>query len=403
MLYVLAAAAAIWCIVRLFLAIFRWDWLSQYPRLYLDLLGRWTGAEYDSNIRKKTIIKFSVWVVVICVGTVIMAVTMVNSYRDVGKLADYTQVNTGETLPLAGGELVFQYLVEDNEIVIVRNNAGLEQFGNYIVKADTHDYDEALVAFTGVFTNTTDQTLVVSNEDIRMFGIPTDVSQGHKFKGLWMADHKTDGDGNMVLAPGEEAFLYFWAVLNKDRQTQPYAYVVQDGEHFYRLNMDSLESVAAGELTAQNTYRAVWETAENAKELVYDETYHVENIGDVTLRGGQLRGRARAAWEAQMQGEDGISSDKQLYFELVMEVESPYKLWSSTLEQWMSIVVTTKDDICWEGAEYDIKERKDPVNEGENYSCEVHYMVLVPGNTDELQVILSMGGDNYIGVLILEE
>ena len=328
---------------------------------------------------------------------------MVNSYRDVGKLADYTQVNTGETLPLAGGELVFQYLVEDNEIVIVRNNAGLEQFGNYIVKADTHDYDEALVAFTGVFTNTTDQTLVVSNEDIRMFGIPTDVSQGHKFKGLWMADHKTDGDGNMVLAPGEEAFLYFWAVLNKDRQTQPYAYVVQDGEHFYRLNMDSLESVAAGELTAQNTYRAVWETAENAKELVYDETYHVENIGDVTLRGGQLRGRARAAWEAQMQGEDGISSDKQLYFELVMEVESPYKLWSSTLEQWMSIVVTTKDDICWEGAEYDIKERKDPVNEGENYSCEVHYMVLVPGNTDELQVILSMGGDNYIGVLILEE
>lgn len=261
MFYVLVAAAVIWCFVRLFLAIFRWDWLSQHPRLYLDLLGRWRGAEYDSNIRKKTIIKFSIYLVLACV---VMAI-MVNNYRDVGKLEDYTQVNAGETLPLAGGELSFRYQVEDNEIVIVRNNAGLGQFGNYIVKADAHDYDEALVAFTGVFTNTTDETLVVSNEDIRMFGIPTDVDRGYKFEGSWMADHKTDGDGNMVLVPGEKAFLYFWAVLNKDRKTQPYAYVIQDGEHFYRLNMDSLESVAAGELTAKNTYTAACESAETEK------------------------------------------------------------------------------------------------------------------------------------------
>lgn len=403
MIYLLGAVAVVWCVVRLLLAIFRWDWLSQHPRLYLDLLGRWTGAEYDSNIRKKTIIKFSVWVAAVCIGVVVITVTTVNNYRDVQKLADCIQVNAGETLPLAGGELSFRYRVEDNKIVIVRNNAGAGLFGNYTVKADTHDYGEALVAFTGVFTNTTDQTLIVSNEDIKVFGIPTDTAQGYKFKGSWVADHKTDGDGNMVLAPGEDAFLYFWAVLNKDRQTQPYAYVVQDGEHFYRLDMDSLETAVAGELTAQNTYMAVRETMDDAKELAYDVTYHGENIGDVTLVDTNLLGSAMAAWNAYLKGEDDSSSEEPLYIELVMEVESPNKLWDSTLEQWMSILVMTEDDICWEGAEYDIKERKDPVNEGENYSCEVHYTVQVPGDADRLQIVLSMGGDNYTGVLILEE
>ncbi len=398
MICVLVIAAMIWCIAGLLLAIFRWDWLSQHPLLYLDRLGRWSGAEYDPNIRKRTIIKFSICLALGCVG----AVLMLNNYRDVQKLADYTQVNAGETLPLAGGELSFTYLVEDNEIVIVRNNAGMGVFGNYTVKADTHDYGEALVAFTGVFTNTTDQTLVVPNEDIKVFGIPTDTAQGYKFKGSWMADHKTDGDGNMVLAPGENAFLYFWAVLNKDRQTQSYAYVIQDGEHFYRLNMDSLEPAAAGELTAQNTYTAVWETIDDAKELAYDETYHANNIGDVTLVDTNLIGSAMSAWNASLKGEDDSSSEEPLYLELVMEVESPNKLWDSALKQWMSILVMTEDDICWEGAEYRIKERKDPVNEGENYSCEVHYTVLVPGDADKLQIVLSMGGDSYTGVLILE-
>ena len=103
MICVLVIAAMIWCIAGLLLAIFRWDWLSQHPLLYLDRLGRWSGAEYDPNIRKRTIIKFSICLALGCVG----AVLMLNNYRDVQKLADYTQVNAGETLPQRIRPLLF--------------------------------------------------------------------------------------------------------------------------------------------------------------------------------------------------------------------------------------------------------------------------------------------------------
>ena len=386
MIYVMGAAV-VWCIVLLLLAIFRWDWLSRHPRLYLDRFGRWRGAEYDSNIRIKTIIKLCIILGLVGVVTAVIA----NNYRNIQKLADYIQANAGEALPLAGGELVFDGRVEGNEIVIVRNNAATGLFGNYIVSADTHDYEEALVAFTGIFTNTTDQTLVVSSKDIKMSGIPTDTGHGYIFKGFWMADHKTDRDGNMQLAPGESAFLYFWAVLNKDEKTYPYAYVVQDGEYFYRLNMDSLKPVAAGELAAQNTYAAIWETIEEARDLDFGETYHGEYIGDVTLTDAWLKDGSMV-WDGAPQ-----------YLDLVMKVESPNQLWDTTLKQWMTVLTVTDDGPCWEEAGFDIRERKDPVNEGENYSCEVHYIVSVPENADTLLIILSMGGDNYIMTASLEE
>ena len=372
--------AVAWAVMILLLAIFRWDWLSRHPRLYLDRLGRWTDAEYDPKIRIKTIIKFAAGIVLACV----LIALLLNNYAGVRKLAEYTEVNAGEALPLAGGELVFSDRVEGNDIIIVRNNTRTGQYGNYVVSADTRDYKEALVAFTGIFTNTTDQTLVVSNEDIKMFGVPTDASRGYKFKGFWMADRRTDGDGNVELAPGESAFLYFWAVLNKDKQTYPYAYVVQDGENYYRLNMDSLRPVAAGELTAQNTYAAILEAAENTKELIPGETCHGANIGDVTLKDVWLK-------DAGM-----LMGSESLYLDIVLEIESSGKLWESTLEQWMSILVLTDGSICWEGAEFSIKERKDPVNEGGNYSCEVHYMLPVPENVQKVQIILSMGGDYYV-------
>lgn len=376
----ISVIAAVWCVILLLLAIFRWDWLSEHPWLYLDRLGRWSGAEYHPKARMKAIIKFSIILALLCVSAVLFA----NNYRNVRKLADYTEVNAGEALPLAGGELVFSDWVEDNEIIIVRNNARTGQYGNYIVRANTRDYKEALVAFTGIFTNTTDQTLVISGEDIKMSGVPTDVERGYKFNGSWAADHKVDENGNVELAPGESAFLYFWAVLNKDKQTQSYAYVIQDGENYYRLNMDSLRPVASGELTARNTYAAVLEDAENVKDLVLGETYYGANIGDVTLKNIWLK-------------DAGAFIDGKVILDIVMEVESAGKLWDSTLEQWMSILILADDSICWEGAEFSIKERKDPVNEGENYSCEVHYLLFVPENIQNVKIVLSMGGDNYVG------
>lgn len=381
MVYMIGVAilAIAWCVMILLLAIFRWDWLGRHPRLYLDRLGIWRDAEYDPKIRIKTIIKFAVFIALECV----LIAVLVNNYMSIRKLADYTEVNAGEALPLAGGELVFSDRVEGNEITIVRNNARTGQYGNYIVSADTRDYKEALVAFTGIFTNTTDQTLIISGEDIKMSGVPTEVERGYKFNGSWAADHKVDGNGNVELAPGESAFLYFWAVLNKDKQTQSYAYVVQDGENYYRLNMDSLRPVAAGELTAQNTYAAVLEAAENIEDLVYGETYYGANIGNVTLKDVWLK-------------DAGALMDGRMVLDIVMDVESANKLWDSTLEQWMSILVLADGNICWEGAEFSIKERKDPVNEGENYSCEVHYLLFVPENVQKVQIILSMGGDYYL-------
>ncbi len=147
--------------------------------------------------------------------------------------------------------------------------------------------------------------------------------------------------------------------------------------------MDSLQSVTAGELKAQNTYAAVLEDAENIKDLVYGETYYGANVGNVTLKDIWLK-------------DAGAFMDGRMILDIVMEVESANKLWDSTLEQWMSILVLADDSICWEGAEFSIKERKDPVNEGENYSCEVHYLLLVPENVQKVQIILSMGGDYYV-------
>lgn len=121
------------------------------------------------------------------------------------------------------------------------------------------------------------------------------------------------------------------------------------------------------------------------------ETFHGQNIGDVTLKGVWLRDDVMFPGAAP------------LYFHLMMEVESPYKLWDSTLEQWMSILVMAKDNIYWEEAQFVIRERQDPASEGDNYRCEVHYMVPVPKNINQFEIVLSMGGDNYTGVLVFEE
>lgn len=374
--------AILWCVMILLLAIFRWDWLKRYPRLYLDRWGRWMDAEHNPNIRKRTIIKFSVF---LALGSVLMAIVIYN-YVGVLKLEDYTEVNAGEVLPLAGGELVFRDRVADDEIVIVRNDAASGQYGNYIVRADTHDYGEALVAFTGIFTNTSEQTLVLSNEDIQMSGVPTDPGQGYKFKGSWMADHKTDGEGRVELAPGESAFLYFWALLNKDKKTYPYAYVIQDGENYYRLNLNSLRPAAAKALTALNTYEALQGTLESAEELAPGDTCYGENLGYVTLEDIRVP-----------DGSDLFWSSGGPCLELVLDIESAGKLRQvATLEQWLTILVLADDSICWEDAEFSIKEQKDPANEGENYSARVHYEIPVPERVRSFQIIMSMGGNTYV-------
>lgn len=374
--------AILWCVMILLLAIFRWDWLKRYPRLYLDRWGRWMDAEYNPNIRKKTIIKFSAVLVLMCV---LMAIVIYN-YVGVLKLEDYTEVNAGEALPLAGGELVFRDWVVDDEIAIVRNSAATGQYGNYTVMAYAHSSGEALVAFTGILTNTTGQTLVISREDIKMWGVPTDPGHGYKFKGSWMADHKTDGEGKVELAPGESAFLYFWAVLNKDEKTFPYAYVIQDGENYYRLNLDSLRPAAAGILTALNTYEALQETLGSAEELALGDTCYGENLGYVTLEDIQFK-----------EGNGLLQNRLKPFMELVLDIESAGRLSSAeALEQWMTILVLADDGICWEDAGFSIKEQKEPAKEGDNYSAEVHYEVAVPERVRSYQIIISTGGNTYV-------
>lgn len=383
--------ALAWAVGILLLAIFKWDWLEKHPLLYLDRLHLWMGSEYDSNIRKKTILKFSV---IIMLGTVIFII-MASNYFDNVKLKDYTEVNAGEAVPLAGGELVLRDWVIGDSITILQWNPIDGEFRKSVEKAEVHAYGEALLAFTGILTNPTQEPITVSEKDIRMFGVPADISQGARFNGSWKADHNADADGNVSLAPGESVFLYFWAVLNKDKQAYPFVYVIHDGENYYKVNMNSLQPTAAEELEALNTYDAMQQIMDHGEELVLGNSYECRNLGNVTLQEilfqeisgiptGELFRRGKAPEKGNV------------FMDLVLEIESANQITAnSQVTNWLITAVTADGRLCTEAVEIDIGEQEKLIGVAQGYLNEVHYQIQVPEDAQDIRIMFYMGGIAY--------
>lgn len=383
--------ALAWAVGILLLAIFKWDWLEKHPLLYLDRLHLWMGSEYDSNIRKKTILKFSV---IITLGTVIFII-MASNYFDNVKLKDYTEVNAGEAVPLAGGELVLRDWVIGDSITILQWNPIDGEFRKSVEKAEVHAYGEALLAFTGILTNPTQEPITVSEKDIRMFGVPADISQGARFNGSWKADHNADADGNVSLAPGESVFLYFWAVLNKDKQAYPFVYVIHDGENYYKVNMNSLQPTAAEELEALNTYDAMQQIMDHGEELVLGNSYECRNLGNVTLQEilfqeisgiptGELFRRGKAPEKGNV------------FMDLVLEIESANQITAnSQVTNWLITAVTADGRLCTEAVEIDIGEQEKLIGVTQGYLNEVHYQIQVPEDAQDIRIMFYMGGIAY--------
>lgn len=383
--------ALAWAVGILLLAIFKWDWLEKHPLLYLDRLHLWMGSEYDSNIRKKIILKFSV---IITLGTVIFII-MASNYFDNVKLKDYTEVNAGEAVPLAGGELVLRDWVIGDSITILQWNPIDGEFRKSVEKAEVHAYGEALLAFTGILTNPTQEPITVSEKDIRMFGVPADISQGARFNGSWKADHNADADGNVSLAPGESVFLYFWAVLNKDKQAYPFVYVIHDGENYYKVNMNSLQPTAAEELEALNTYDAMQQIMDHGEELVLGNSYECRNLGNVTLQEilfqeisgiptGELFRRGKAPEKGNV------------FMDLVLEIESANQITAnSQVTNWLITAVTADGRLCTEAVEIDIGEQEKLIGVAQGYLNEVHYQIQVPEDAQDIRIMFYMGGIAY--------
>ena len=383
--------ALAWAVGILLLAIFKWDWLEKHPLLYLDRLHLWMGSEYDSNIRKKTILKFSV---IIALGMVIFIIMMRNYFDNV-KLGDYTEVNAGEAVPLAGGELVLRDWVIGDSITILQWNPIDGEFRKSVEKAEVHAYGEALLAFTGILTNPTQEPITVSEKDIRMFGVPADIGQGSRFNGLWKADHNADADGNVSLAPGESVFLYFWAVLNKDKQTYPFVYVIHDGENYYKVNMNSLQPIATEELEALNTYDAMQQIMDHGEELVLGNSYECRNLGNVTLQEilfqeisgiptGELFRRGKAPEKGNV------------FMDLVLEIESTNQITAnSQVTNWLITAVTADGRLCTEAVEIDIGEQEKLIGVDQGYLNEVHYQIQVPEDAQDIRITFYLGGVAY--------
>ena len=383
--------ALAWAVGILLLAIFKWDWLEKHPLLYLDRLHLWMGSEYDSNIRKKTILKFSV---IIALGMVIFIIMMRNYFDNV-KLGDYTEVNAGEAVPLAGGELVLRDWVIGDSITILQWNPIDGEFRKSVEKAEVHAYGEALLAFTGILTNPTQEPITVSEKDIRMFGVPADIGQGSRFNGSWKADHNADADGNVSLAPGESVFLYFWAVLNKDKQAYPFVYVIHDGENYYKVNMNSLQPTAAEELEALNTYDAMQQIMDHGEELVLGDSYECRNLGNVTLQEiffqeisgiptGELFRRGKAPEKGNV------------FMDLVLEIESTNQITAnSQVTNWLITAVTADGRLCTEAVEIDIGEQEKLIGVTQGYLNEVHYQIQVPEDAQDIRIIFYLGGIAY--------
>ena len=383
--------ALAWAVGILLLAIFKWDWLEKHPLLYLDRLHLWMGSEYDSNIRKKTILKFSV---IIALGMVIFIIMMRNYFDNV-KLGDYTEVNAGEAVPLAGGELVLRDWVIGDSITILQWNPIDGEFRKSVEKAEVHAYGEALLAFTGILTNPTQEPITVSEKDIRMFGVPADIGQGSRFNGSWKADHNADADGNVSLAPGESVFLYFWAVLNKDKQAYPFVYVIHDGENYYKVNMNSLQPTAAEELEALNTYDSMQQIMDHGEELVLGDSYECRNLGNVTLQEiffqeisgiptGELFRRGKAPEKGNV------------FMDLVLEIESTNQITAnSQVTNWLITAVTADGRLCTEAVEIDIGEQEKLIGVTQGYLNEVHYQIQVPEDAQDIRIIFYLGGIAY--------
>lgn len=376
----------------LLLAIFKWDWMSKYPILYLDRFQRWWGSEYDSNIRKKTIIKYAVLVA----AGILFAVISVRNYIDVFKLQYSIRVAAGETVPLAGGELVFQCQIPEDSITIIRKNFETGRISNYVVKADTHYYGEALVAFTAVLTNTTQEPLSISENDIKMLGISTDVNRGGRIKGSWMADHKTDLEGNVNLAPGESALLYFWIVLNPDEQTYPYIFVVRDKRNSYKVNLDSLSSVSADKLAQMNLNDVLQETLENAQELAFDNAYYDGNLGYVTLKEIQFKDAidvtSSSGSPLHIEADAG-----NVFMDLVLQIDSDELLRTGDIViMELPVMVMADTRLCEIKVYAVISDQKEPIEEGQQYSSEVHYEMQVPRNAQSYKIITFFDSDAYV-------
>lgn len=383
--------ALAWAVGILLLAIFKWDWLEKHPLLYLDRLHLWMGSEYDSNIRKKTILKFSV---IIALGMVIFIIMMRNYFDNV-KLGDYTEVNAGEAVPLAGGELVLRDWVIGDSITILQWNPIDGEFRKSVEKAEVHAYGEALLAFTGILTNPTQEPITVSEKDIRMFGVPADIGQGSRCNGSWKADHNADADGNVSLAPGESVFLYFWAVLNKDKQTYPFVYVIHDGENYYKVNMNSLQPIATEELEALNTYDAMQQIMDHGEELVLGNSYECRNLGNVTLQEilfqeisgiptGELFRRGKAPEKGNV------------FMDLVLEIESTNQITAnSQVTNWLITAVTADGRLCTEAVEIDIGEQEKLIGVDQGYLNEVHYQIQVPEDAQDIRITFYLGGVAY--------
>ena len=230
---VLVVMGVFWCVwgTACFLgAVFWWDRYSQYPKLFpfAKLLPwhidpyKWAYETYgDKAVRKSVLLQALLPVV----AGIIIVVVVSKDNAERGRIEDYQQVQQGEHVSFAGGELTLEEAEMSESFTAMRFNMDENRYEEAEVKADMYEEDMLLLKTT--LTNNSSDMLRIVQEDLKFYAKPAE--EGNNINGQAVVDGYLYHSDAIELDVKESVPVWFWISLTEEEQKQPHAYVLEYG------------------------------------------------------------------------------------------------------------------------------------------------------------------------------
>lgn len=220
----------IWGMLCFLGVVFWWDSYSQHPEFFpLAKRRRWqidgyelTYETYGDKAVRKLVFFRALFIMVVGISGVVVAA---KDFTERVQIADFPQIQKGDTVSFAGGELTLEHVGKPEGFMAKRFNIDKNRYEEVEVKADAHDETMLLVMTT--LTNNSTGTLSIVHEDLKFYAKPTE--EGNNIKGRAAVDGYLYHDDPIELAAGESVPVWFWISLTKEEEKKPFWFVLQYG------------------------------------------------------------------------------------------------------------------------------------------------------------------------------
>ncbi|MBD5452557.1 MAG: hypothetical protein HDR25_07955 [Lachnospiraceae bacterium] len=207
--------------------VFRWDRFSQnFPLKHYPIWKVNTTKYIYETYGDKALRKYLLFLSFVFIALGIWCVVLIT--KDITErvqIADFPQIQKGDTVSFAGGELTLDHVGKPEGFMAKRFNIDKNRYEEVEVKADA--YDETMLLVMTTLTNNSTETLSIVHEDLKFYAKPPE--EGNNIKGRAAVDGYLYHDDPIELAAGESVPVWFWLSLTKEEEKQPFWFVLQYG------------------------------------------------------------------------------------------------------------------------------------------------------------------------------